>query len=228
MSDTLETIAYVEDGAPPAAAARLDWSCYLPGAALLFPMVVAWLAHRSSGMTGWGISAQALKHGAWANLFYHMFAHAGFLHILMNGCVLIGVTGPLVARMGDLPGSWLRFLGLFFLSGLGGAAMFVAFHPEGEIPMIGASGAISGLIGAVARLTADPGEIIPLGSEQMRKRVWAFVKANLWLVLFISGPIFLFGRGGGVAWEAHLGGFVVGLLVGPAFIVPCRDDREAG
>jgi membrane associated rhomboid family serine protease len=228
VSDTVETIDSIEDGALAASAARLDWPRYLPGVLLLFPMVAVWLTHRSSEMVGWGVSAQVLRDGAWPNLFYHMFAHGSLPHIVMNGCVLISVTAPLTLRMGGSPGSWLRFLGLFFLSGLGGAAMFVAFHPAGIVPMIGASGGISGLIGAAARLTSNPGEIIPLRSEQTRARVRDFVKANLWLLLFISGPVFLFGRGSGVAWESHLGGFLVGLLLGPAFVVSARSDRRAG
>lgn len=195
---------------------------HIPGAILLALIWAAWLWHLPSGgdMREWGISALALEQGRYDTIVLNMFAHAGLLHIGMNSAVLLGFAGPLVWAMGgvrgDMAGGSLRFLVFYFLSGLAGAAMFVGLNPAGDIPAVGASGAISGMIGYVSRL-GSRGQMLPLLSRELGRRVWDFAKANLILIVIFAIPFFLGGTGIMIAWEAHLGGFLFGLVAAGLF-----------
>ena len=162
----------------------------------------------------WGVSAQALAEGRWHALISHMFAHAGPMHLFMNGGFLLGVTPVVMERFGVGPSGWLRFALLFLVSGLLGAALFLALHPFGVVPMVGASGAICGLWGAAARFNPDGG-VAALTSRPVREHVVAFLKMNVVLFLILFALVRLSGGVGGLAWEAHLGGFLFGLLAGP-------------
>ncbi len=197
-------------------------SAHLPGVILLAAMWAAYLVHLPGGMLDWGLSAAALEQGRPETLVLHMFAHAGLMHIGFNSVVLFSLAGPLATWMGACPASWLRFFAFFGLAGLSGAALYLALHPAGIIPMVGASGAVSGLIGLAARLSNEHGGLVPLASAEMGRRIWHFVKANLWLVLLFAILVALAGGGGGIAWEAHLGGFLFGLVAARLFLVDAR------
>ena len=56
----------------------------------------------------------------------------------------------------------------------------------------------------------------------MGRRLWDFLKANIWLVVLLSVPFLLSGSGGGIAWEAHLGGFLAGFVAAPLFLIQAR------
>ena len=193
-------------------------TAHIPGLILLVLIWAAWLWHLPGGMLDWGLSAYALANGYDRNILLHMFAHANLLHIAFNSIVLFSLSGPLMTWMGEFPASWLRYFTHYFIAGLGGGALFLALNPQGMVPMIGASGAISGLIGLAARLSAERDGLVPLFSAEMGRRIWQFAKANLWLVLLFAIPMLLGLTGGGIAWEAHLGGFLVGLLGARLFL----------
>lgn len=84
--------------------------------------------------------------------------------------------------------------------------------------MVGASGAISGLIGLAARLSSEHRGLVPLVSAEMGRRVRQFVGMNIWLVAIVAVPVLITGGSGGIAWEAHLGGFLVGLMGARLFL----------
>jgi membrane associated rhomboid family serine protease len=148
----------------------------------------------------------------------YMGLHADWTHLAMN-CFWLLAFGPVVARRfgGGL------FLAFFLVCGIVGALTYLAFNWGAQVPVVGASGAISGLMGAALRML--PGQpppwaasgqapLAPLWSRQILifTAVWAVV--NL-----VAG---LTGLGMGVesvaiAWQAHLGGFVAGLLLCGAF-----------
>lgn len=162
----------------------------------------------------WALSAQALAEGRWYALVAHMFAHAGAWHLYMNATFLLGVAPVVMERFGVRPSGWLRFAILFLVSGLLGAALYLALHPAGVVPMVGASGAICGLWGAAARF--DPGGgVAALTSRRVRDQVVEFLKMNAILFAILFVLVRLSGGVGGLAWEAHLGGFLFGLLFGP-------------
>ena len=92
--------------------------------------------------------------------------------------------------------------------------------------MLGASGAICALLGLLLRLPSEGYELHPIRSDRMKLAAKEFVKANLILILLLTVPALLLGQGGGVAWEAHLGGFIFGLFVAP-LLLPSEFRRTA-
>ncbi|WP_054530011.1 rhomboid family intramembrane serine protease [Erythrobacter sp. SG61-1L] len=183
-------------------------------------MVTAFVLHlpRGTVMYEWAISAQILRAGYWQNVLLHMFAHAGFMHIAFN-CLALASLSPHVAfRLGSGPGGWLRYIALFICCGLAGLAMFLAIHPNGTIPMLGASGAIFGFAGFLVRYPPGAPGTMPLLTRETGRALADFVKTNLFLIAILTLPALLAGQSGGVAWEGHLGGFLFGLLAAPAFV----------
>lgn len=176
----------------------------------------------NGGPLPWGLSGQAMAEGRLHTLVTHMFVHGGPPHLMMNLGGLMALTAAVMGRLGRGAGAWLRYLVLFGLSGLSGAALYLALHPAGDVPMVGASGAICGLWGAAARYAPDGG-VAALTSEQVRRNVVPFVQMNLVLFLILFAVVRLSGGVGGLAWEAHLGGFLFGLLAGPWLAPRPRD-----
>lgn len=209
---------------------EVPWHAKVPSAVLIVPMVAVFLYSLFIGgimeiALRWGLSGAALTEGRFAGIGTHMFLHGGVLHIAMNLTALWAIGGLLTARMGPPPHAWWRFFSIYFASGLAGAAVYLALHPFGTVPMVGASGAIYGLLGALLRIDRQGERIIPLRSREIGRATWQFVKDNAFLFLVLTGPALLAGRGGGVAWEAHLGGFAAGLLLGPRWLVPERSEQ---
>lgn len=139
----------------------------------------------------------------------HQFLHAGSLHILVNMIMLAAFGAGVERLMGAR-----RLLGIFFLSGIAGAALHYGVYPDSRIPVVGASGAISGLFGAVLRLMAKQAEV-------MGRRTRVLPIAAIWIAIsVITGFTGVPGSGGAqVAWAAHVGGFLLGLVAFDAFAV---------
>ena len=130
----------------------------------------------------------------------HAFLHGGIIHTLMNSVVLLSL-GKIIAQE---VGNWAVLL-LFFLSAVGGAICFTIFS-HGSGPMVGASGAVFGFIG-----------IWQYWEFTSRKKSGLTLKpffSTLMGLIFVNFVIFLMLEGG-LAWEAHLGGFLVGFGMGP-------------
>ena len=149
--------------------------------------------------------------------FSHIFLHANFTHLAFN-CVWLLVFGPVVAkRFGTV-----AFYVFFFVCGLAGAAMFVALEWGQVVGAIGASGAISGLMGASIRMlrVREPwllGATLPL-MPLLSNQVLVF--SAVWLVVnLVTGLIGLTPMGGlqPIAWQDHLGGYMAGLLLAGPF-----------
>ncbi|MDT7933770.1 MAG: rhomboid family intramembrane serine protease [Sphingomonadaceae bacterium] len=188
-----------------------------PGAALALALVALFVARIVWGVgDDWGLSALALRRGAWWTLLAHMLVHGGILHIAMNGAALAGVGAALTPFLGRGGERWARFGALFLGSGLAGATLFLAFNPHGAVPMVGASGAIYGLLGVLLRARVGGGRQ-PLWSPRMGRAILGLVQQNVVLILILAVPAFLGGSAVGLAWEAHLGGLLFGLLAGPWF-----------
>ncbi|WP_298747402.1 rhomboid family intramembrane serine protease [uncultured Brevundimonas sp.] len=200
-----------------------------PGLALFGLLLVTFVVELTQGGPDvWGLSGQALRDGRWTTLVSHIFAHAGLAHLLMNTSALLALSPIVLIRLGAGPASWLRYATLFLFAGWAGAALYLALHPFGAVPMVGASGAICGLWGAAARVDFDGG-IVPLRSRQVWKNVKAFAKTNVILFLVLFAIVRVSGGVGGLAWEAHLGGFLFGLFAMPLLsgMRPERPDAES-
>ncbi len=154
--------------------------------------------------------------GVWASmpvpapltLFSSMFVHGDLFHLAGN-MLYLWIFGDNVE---DVMGP-VRFLLFYVLCGLGAAATQVALMPGSEVPMVGASGAIAGVLGAYA-LLYPRAQVLTLVFLLFFIRIMylpAVVLLGIWFlmqVLSAGGS----GGGAGVAWWAHIGGFVVGLL----------------
>ncbi|MEN3028607.1 MAG: rhomboid family intramembrane serine protease [Aquificaceae bacterium] len=149
------------------------------------------------------------------SLFTHMFLHGGWLHIIGNLWFLWVFGDNVEDRLGRF-----RYLLFYILSGLGAGLIqtFVSLIFGGaNIPMVGASGAISGVLGAYlwlfphARILA----LVPIFIFLTFMEVPAVFFIGLWvLIQVINGLVTLpFAGMGGVAWFAHIGGFIVGYFL---------------
>jgi membrane associated rhomboid family serine protease len=156
-------------------------------------------------------------------LFTSMFLHAGWAHILGN-MVYLFVFGNHVERsMGHL-----RYLAFYLLCGLGANALEIATAVDSNLPGLGASGAIAGVLGGFLVLypTSRIGTLIPLGFLAVPVRIYAWLFIVGWFLLqLFSGVASLGGdaaASGGVAYWAHVGGFITGVLLIRPFTVPDR------
>jgi len=143
-----------------------------------------------------------------AGPFTHMFLHAGVLHLLVNMAMLLAFGTAIARRMKT--GMFLLF---YTLCGLAGALFWALMNPYSIDPLLGASGAISGMVGAVGGISIGepPGHGMPF-----RTRGAAFAFIAVWLGLnFLVGMFGAAAMGidGAIAWEAHLGGFVAGFAL---------------
>ncbi|MGD2295662.1 MAG: rhomboid family intramembrane serine protease [Candidatus Aminicenantes bacterium] len=133
-------------------------------------------------------------------LITSMFLHGGFFHLLFN-MLYLWIFGNNVE---DFLGAF-RFILFYLISGLGASLTHIIFNPNSQVPMIGASGAIAGVLGAYLILyprarvmTLIFFSVVPIP---------AAIVLGLWFFLQVLNV----GVGGGVAWFAHIGGFLVGL-----------------
>ena len=157
-------------------------------------------------IAGWTDSEQ------WLTLGSHMFLHGGIAHVLGN-CWFLWVFGNNVeCKLGHV-----RYLLFYLATGLGAAGLQIAVSPEAAVPMVGASGAISGVLGGYFILlpTAWIVTLVPWIVPIIP--VPAFVFLILWFALqAVNGfGVLMDGTAGagGVAWWAHAGGFVTGVVL---------------
>ena len=157
------------------------------------------------------------------NLITSMFLHGSWMHLLGNMWFL-WLFGNNIEDAMTRP----RFVAFYLLSGLGAALAQVMANPASEIPMVGASGAISGVMGAYLVLfpRARVYTMIPLGFFFTNVALPAWVMLIYWAFLQMAGGVtsMFAEQGGGVAFWAHLGGFLAGVALIKIFE---RRDRVA-
>ncbi|MCV6824772.1 MULTISPECIES: rhomboid family intramembrane serine protease [Halocynthiibacter] len=133
----------------------------------------------------------------------HAFLHGGMFHLLMNTVVLLSLGKFLSSLSGPWP-----VIGLFAVSAIGGGIVFGLINSS-NAPMLGASGAVFGFLGAwqffeAAKLRRTGQSLKPVFSTCV-----GLVVANILIALVLQGAL---------AWEAHLGGFIAGILMGPVLL----------
>ena len=157
------------------------------------------------GSSFWGETAMIgayVYHGEYWRLFTSMFVQAGLMHLAVN-LISLWVLGPMLeSALGRL-----RFVALYLIGGLGGSAVAYAFT-ELNVPVIGASGAIAALFGAILVL-----------SRQLR-----LDPSMLFGILAINVVINVFARDH-LSWQGHLGGLIAGALLGVVLGYAPRDRR---
>ncbi len=166
----------------------------------------------------------------------YAFLHAGWPHLLINSVWLMAFGSVVLRRIGTM-----RFLALFAISSIGAAFFHFLTHSDDVMPVIGASGAVSGIMAAAIRFVFQPGEslsgfsldasgtyhapALPLVKTFRDRRTLRFIL--LWLAINIvtglAGVPLGLGEGS-IAWEAHVGGFITGLVVFSWVDPPMQDD----
>ena len=152
--------------------------------------------------------------GATLGMITSMFLHGGWLHILGNMLYLWIFGNNVEDRLGRIP-----FLVFYLVGGIAAALTQVVISPHSNVPLVGASGAIAAALGAY--LVLFPGarilSLVFLGFFYQLLEVPALIILGFWFVLqLISGAAALGAEtaSGGVAFFAHIGGFVLGVVVG--------------
>ncbi|MEM1365728.1 MAG: rhomboid family intramembrane serine protease [Pseudomonadota bacterium] len=160
----------------------------------------------------------------WLTPVSHAFLHADWTHLAVNCFWMVAFATPVLRRLGTA-----RFLALFAgASAAGALCYFVVGNPYTSLPMVGASGAVSGFMGAAARFALAniaPGrtDSVHLGPrmsllETFSDRSTLTFIAGFAVVNALSSSGLITPDGaGGIAWQAHVGGFVFGLLAFSAF-----------
>lgn len=135
-------------------------------------------------------------------LLTSLFLHGSFLHLFGNMLYLWIFGNNIEDFLGPV-----RFILFYLLSGLGASLIHIVFHPSSTIPMIGASGAIAGILGAYFLL-------YPAARVITLVFVWILpVPAFFILGIWFIAQVMNIGIGGGVAWFAHIGGFLIGVAL---------------
>jgi membrane associated rhomboid family serine protease len=163
---------------------------------------------------------------ALATVFTAMFLHSGFWHIAGNILYLFIFGAAVEGRLGAG-----RYLGFYFATGVAAAMVTILMAPGSRVPVIGASGAIAGVLGAYFVM-------YPRGRILMVVPLFVFIQlmeipavifllawfaVQLWAGLEEGGGAAL---AGGVAWWAHVGGFLFGIALGPLLARPEKPRRR--
>ena len=167
-----------------------------------------------------------LEGGAeYATLLTYFFLHGDWTHLIVNVLALAAFGTPVERRFGSA-----RYLLFLAASAFAGALLFLALHPYEIAPVVGASGAISGTMGAIVRFAFTPGarladnrrsprtaydeesHFTSLSQLPLNRQAMFFLVA--WLAVNVLLGVFpqAVGVSSAIAWEAHVGGFLFGLL----------------
>jgi membrane associated rhomboid family serine protease len=151
----------------------------------------------------------------WATPFTALFLHGGLMHVAGNLLYLWIFGNNVEEAMGHG-----RFLAFYLLCGLLATAGHVLANPGSRLPVIGASGAISGVLGAYVMLfpRARVLTLVPLGFFIQAFHVPAMVLLGFWIAIQLVSGLLAPADAAGVAWFAHVGGFVAGI----ALVVPFK------
>lgn len=148
----------------------------------------------------------------WITILSSMFLHGGWFHIISNMWVLFIFGDNIEARMGGF-----RYLFFYLLSGAAAGLLQTYILPSSQVPMIGASGAIAGVLGAY--LILYPGSrvasLVPIFIIFTIVEIPAFIFLVFWFISQLYSGLFAIqgGTSGGIAWWAHIGGFLFGMLM---------------
>jgi len=152
----------------------------------------------------------------WVTILTAMFMHGGWLHIIGN-MVFLWAFGPEVEDAMGAP----KYVAFYLLSGLAASAAQTAITPHSTVPNLGASGAIAGVMGAF--LVTYPGDeirtVLLLGWFTRITFIPAVLLIGLWFLIQIFSQVGSVAdvQGGGVAYAAHVGGFIFGAVTARIF-----------
>jgi len=168
----------------------------------------------------------ALDTYAFTSMVTYAFLHGGLAHLGINMIWLAAFGSPLANRLGTT-----RFLGFWVVTGIAAVALHYVLHRFDQSPLVGASGAISGMMGAAARFAfridrgagkpAFAGAVLPV-SLVLRSRSTVVFLAVWMVVNLVTGLVGFAPGDARIAWEAHIGGFLSGFILIGWFTRPLR------
>jgi len=141
----------------------------------------------------------------------YMFLHGGWLHVILNMWML-WIFGDNIEDVTGHPG----FVGFYLLCGLAAVGMHMALAPEAQVPVVGASGAVAGVMGAYIVLYPHGRvlTLVPIFFIPLFLRVPSYLFLGVWFLSQVFSGVYASGDGSlQVAWWAHVGGFVAGVLL---------------
>lgn len=160
------------------------------------------------------VPPQADSIPSWLTVFTSMFMHGGWMHLIFNMLYLWIFGNNVEDAMGHV-----RFIMFYLLCGVLAFFAHAMGDPSSQIPTVGASGAISGVLGAYLLLhpKARVLVMIPIGFFIHTTRLPAVFVLGVWFVLQLVNSAASGDGQGGVAWGAHIGGFIAGMALIPFF-----------
>jgi len=192
----------------------VNWLIILANAAAFYYELRIGPASLNEFIHTWGLVPARFWAGpqiAWVTLFSAMFLHGGWLHIVSNMWILFIFGDNVEDRMGGA-----GYLVFYLLSGVAAGLLQAFLLPDSPVPMVGASGAIAGVLGAYLLLhpRARILSLVPILFIFTLIEIPAPIFLLFWFAMqLFSGVLSLSGAAGsGIAWWAHIGGFVFGLL----------------
>ncbi len=165
-------------------------------------------------------------------LLTSMFLHGGWMHLFGNMLYLWIFGNNVEEAMGHI-----KFIVFYVICGITAALAQALPNPGSEIPMVGASGAIAGVLGAYLLLYphARVLVVIPIGFILQTMRLPASIVLGFWFLLQFISNLLAPESGGGVAFSAHIGGFVAGVVLvsffkrpGVPLFAPAHEGAESG
>jgi len=159
----------------------------------------------------YAFSPAQLAQGDYGRLVSYMFVHGGWPHALMNAAFGLAFATPVARFFGERPTEVALFFLFYVTCGVLAALGYSAVHPGAQGALVGASGAVSGLMGGAARIIGGRGGLGRTFSRPVLSMGAAWLIINL--ILGVVGGGLTPGSGGAaVAWEAHIAGFLAGVL----------------
>ena len=215
--------------------ARRERICNLPAATktliVILTAIQVVVAYGPPEFSGWLLATFAfiparvtLEGGVeFATMLTYFFLHGDWTHLIVNALALAAFGTPVERRFGSI-----RYVLFLAASAFAGALFFLALHPYEIAPVVGASGAISGTMGAIVRFAFTPGarladrrrsspydggsNFTSLSQLPLNRQAMFFLIAWLAVNLLLGAFPQAVGVSSAIAWEAHVGGFMFGLL----------------
>jgi len=155
---------------------------------------------------------------AWITIFTAMFLHGSWIHLLGNMWFLYIFGDNIEARLGGM-----RYLIFYLLSGVAAALLQTYVQPASQVPTIGASGAIAGVLGAylVSFPRSRVASLVPILFIFTIVEIPAVLFLAFWFIIQIYSGLFVMqgANAANIAWWAHIGGFVFGAVMVSFFAV---------
>ena len=193
----------------------VNWMLILANAAIFWFELRIGETALQNFIFNWGlVPAQFLSAptDAWLTIFTSMFLHGGWFHFLSNMWVLYIFGDNIEDRVGAVP-----YLVFYLLSGAAAALLQIYITQGSSVPMIGASGAIAGVLGAylISYPSARIASLVPILFIFTIVDVPAVLFLIFWFVSQLYSGLFAIqgGSSSGIAWWAHIGGFIFGLIM---------------